>query len=1144
MRRLGPPLLRAVYGLSLAALACGVALRLVVWLAPSVAAPLERWLGDALGVPVHVAEAELVWRDWRPGVALEGVRIGGDSPALAVERLYAQPALGASLWARELRWAAVTASGVQAAVAEGQRGWRLRGLPGGASPDGVDLRRLPRRLQVSGARLALIPVEGETVRSAPLDLAARRAAGSLRLGAEAAGDAPGLGRGVRAAVRLPLERPGAARLYARLEGAPVAPWAALLAGRGAVGTLDGALWLELAGGRPAALHGALRGTGLGLVPPGPGRAAAVPGFGGLALAAGFQGQEGRAEIAAVDTTLMPAGLLSEPLPLRRAEAELAGSWAPDGSWSLTADPVRLDSGEARLDARAAVTADGGGDPRLRIHAAGDGPPLERLPAYLAAGGAPPDAVDWVARGVTGGSLRDIQLRLAGRLGDFPFDEGPGTFEASAEIAAGELRYSQAWPRIAGIDARLRLDGTALTIRGSGRTSGVALAGVRVGIADLREPVLEVTGRAEGDARRALAFLADSPLGRSWLGDPVPLHARGAVGVDLDLQLPLASGRAEARRIDGRVQLDGVDAGVGRWLGMEALHGEVRFDAEGVYADEPLSARWGGEPASIEVDTVAIDGEQRIRLEAAGTGTPASLIPALAADPPWLEGVAPWRVRARLPAFQARQPGAITLRVRSSLAGTHLELPEPLGLAGAQRRPLQVDVGFTGRGLTSYWLRYGDELLRAGAEAGTDGLPRAAAVQLGPGALRLPPRGTRVLGRLDRLDLDAWRRWLDGPVLPRLAEGASADVPTWSPPLPLQADVLVRDLRLWGRTYGEQVLAAEADAGAKRRLALRGGLATGDITWQPGFRDVRAELAQLDLPLLDAGGGGQGGGDAAGPLTETLPDAPASSWPEVAAQVAHLRLAGQTAGAGYLHLRPDGEALRLAEAHLRGPALELTGSGVWRDERTLLRVQMGAGDVGDVLSLLGAPRAVQRAEAQIGAELGWPGAPWQVGLAGLTGDIRVHMANGWITDVDPGAGRLVGLLGLRMMPRQVLIDFGQLFGAGFAFDELQGRLTATRGKARIRDLRITGPAAHVTITGDVDLGARAYDNRVRVEPRLGATMPLLGALLGGGVGAVGGFLADQLFGAGVDRAAAVRYRVVGPWNDPRVSRLGVEDASER
>ena len=43
----------------------------------------------------------------------------------------------------------------------------------------------------------------------------------------------------------------------------------------------------------------------------------------------------------------------------------------------------------------------------RIHAAGDGPPLERLPAYLAAGGAPPDAVDWVARGVTGGSLRDI-----------------------------------------------------------------------------------------------------------------------------------------------------------------------------------------------------------------------------------------------------------------------------------------------------------------------------------------------------------------------------------------------------------------------------------------------------------------------------------------------------------------------------------------------------------------------------------------------------------------------------------------------------------------------------------------------------------------------------------------------------------------
>ena len=1143
MPRLGAPLRRALYGLALAALAGGVALRLAVWLAPSVAPPLERWLSDALGAPVHVAEAELVWRDWRPGVALEGVRIGGEAPALAADRLYAEPALAESLAAWELRWAVVAASGVQATVSEGQRGWGLRGLRDEGSPGvgGVELRRLPRRIQLRDARLALVPAEGEAVRSAPLRLVARRASGSVRVGAEAVEGVDGLGRGVRAAARLPLERPGAARLYARLKEAPVAPWGTLLTGREAVGTLDGELWLELADARPDALHGSLRGVGLGLPPPRPGQADAVPGIGGLALAARFQGREGRAEIAAADTALALPGRRSAPLPLRRVAGVLAGSWAPDGTWSLSAAPLRVESGAARLDGRLAVSADGRGEPRLLVRATGGGMPLDRVPAYLSAGGAA-EVADWLGRGVTGGRVRDIQLLLAGRPGDFPFDEGPGTLEASAEIVEGGLRYDAAWPRITGIDARLRLDGAAMTLRGAGRTSGLALDGVRAGIADLREPVLEVTGRGEGDARQALAFLAGSPLGRGWLGDPVPLHARGALGVDLDLQLPLAPARAEAQRVGGRVRLDGVDIGVGRWIGMEAVRGEVGFDASGLHAEEPLTARWGGEPASIEVATEGTDGERGIRVEATGTGTPASLVPALAADPPWLAGSAPWRVQARLPSFQAQGPLEAAVRVRSSLAGTRLELPDPLGLAAAQRRPLQVDVGFTERGLASYWLRYGEELLRAGAEAGADGLPRAAAVQLGPGVLRLPPRGIRVLGRLDTLDLDAWRRWLGGRLLPRLAE-EPAEAPAWEPPLPLACHILVRDLKLGGRAYGEQVLAAEAGEEKPGRLALRGDLATGEVAWAPGLRDVRAELVRLDLPLLRAGGG-QGGGDAAAPLAQALSGADPSAWPEVEAQVADLRLAGRTAGAGYLHLRPDGEALRLAEARLRGPLLELTGSGVWREGRTLVRGRLQADDVGDVLSLLGAPRAVAQAEADIGAELGWQGAPWQAGLAGLAGDIRVQMANGLITDADPGTGRLVGLLGLRMMPRQILLDLGQLFGAGFAFDELEGRVTAASGKARIRDLRITGSAARVTIDGSVDLGARTYDNRVRVVPRLGATMPLLGALIGGAPGAVGGLLADRVLGAGLDRAAAVRYRVLGPWTDPQVSRLGGEDAPER
>ncbi|MFP4183891.1 MAG: YhdP family protein [Halorhodospira sp.] len=1146
IRVVGRSLLRGLWWLVLAALAAGVALRLAVWLAPPITVPVERILGAAMGTAVELERAELAWQGVRPGVILEGLRLG-EAPALTAVRVQAELAPLATLGAGDLRWAAVAIDGLRLALEEGQGGWSPAGeafgtLLSGEAP--VAPAWLPRRLQVRDARLLLAPQQGAKQRSATFELVGHRQGERLRLGAKAV-DGDGVGEGLRGVAEAPLHDLGAARVYARLEAVPLSAWGALLAGREVTGTASGELWLALAEGRPDALYGTLRGDGLGLAAPAADTAAGVGFLGEAALQLRFSGRSWRGELRAEEAELSWPGRFSEPIPWHEAKAELGGRWAAHEGWSLRADAFRATNEDLQVRGRLGVRAEWGGEPRVFLRASADELPVARVPAYVPEGVTPPSVRAWLEQGLRGGMVQEAELLFAGPPSAFPFDDHEGVFQARAEVVDGVLRYGSAWPRITEIDAQLRWDGAGFVARGAGRARGVDLTGVRAQVDDLREPVLAVSGRGDGDARDALGFLADSPLGRGWLGDAVPLSAHGPVGLDLSLRLPLVRGRSEEREVDGRVSLQGVEAEMGDWITMEALQGAVRFDTLGVHAEEALTGRWGGEAARVELQTARLDGQRRILLDATGFGSPASLIPAVANDPPWLAGGAPWQVRARLPAFQSGdEPEMASVRIRSSLAGLRLGLPEPLGLSAGEQRDLQVDLGFTRQGLCSYWLHYGEQLLRAGAAAGSGGAPRALAVQLGPGVLRLPPRGVRLLGRLETLDLDAWRRWLaQRPLLPSVAAAPRTGATGWWPPLPVEGHLLIGDLRWGARDYGQQIVVLDAPQQAPGLLALRGDLASGEVHWEPGLRAVRAELAHLDLPLPRGESPDEAGGQAA--QAASLPaEGDATGWPTVEARIDSLRLEGRSAGSGRVRLHSEAGDLVLEQARLHGPALALSVNGAWRNGRTVLRGRLHSEDIGDVLSLLGAPRAVTLAEAEFGAELGWAGPPWRGELERLAGDVQVRMRDGRITEVDPGAGRLVGLLGLRMLPRRILLDFGDLFGEGLPFDTLDGRLTAASGEGRIRDLRIAGPAARVTISGSVDLGARTYDNHVRVDPRVSAVLPLLGALFGGGAGVVGGFVADQLLGDGVDRAAAVHYRVLGPWHAPRVFRIGVEDASQR
>ena len=137
--------------------------------------------------------------------------------------------------------------------------------------------------------------------------------------------------------------------------------------------------------------------------------------------------------------------------------------------------------------------------------------------------------------------------------------------------------------------------------------------------------------------------------------------------------------------------------------------------------------------------------------------------------------------------------------------------------------------------------------------------------------------------------------------------------------------------------------------------------------------------------------------------------------------------------------------------------------------------------------------------------------------------------------------MVGLLSIAALPRRLALDFRDVFGSGFSFDEASGRIVLENGLARTEDVVLTSTAATMEIAGQTNLVERTFDHDLTIKPGVGKTLPVIGAIAGGPGGAAAGLALQGLFQDSLGEAAEARYAIEGAWSDPRVERIGLQPA---
>ena len=746
--------------------------------------------------------------------------------------------------------------------------------------------------------------------------------------------------------------------------------------------------------------------------------------------------------------------------------------------------------------------------------------IRAMGRYLPAGIMAPGVYRYLGRAIVGGRVSSADVSFFGPVEAFPFDEGEGQFEANVQIENGSMAFAEGWPAALGITGTIDFLNAGYVARGSARILGHRSEDLTVAIGDMRDPVLTVEAQTTGPLQDVFRFLNEAPLIARHLGpDLARLEARGGIGnVAVDLGLPLLdrsaySLNAALEVVDGELSVEGFGPRASNIHGILSLE-EGNISGAGIEAtllDGPVTVAVGLPEEPGYVANVAFDGE--INVEAVETNFDLPLAGRLA-------GQTRWQGSVLLPATTFTQVRREPLRISvgSNLSGVELRLPEPLTKSSYEPTNFRLDLVFSESDRLDVSGQVGEARRFALSFRNREGELsfRRGDVRFGGDYPLLPPRdGLTINGTLGELRLEEWWNFFRKEV----SGGPLSDVL-------LGSNLEIADLSAFGQSLGQTNVALRQDP-VQWRLDVESEPVAGTITLPlnlVGRPQIVAEMERLNISTENVAA-----------ATERDP----RDLPGVLLEAEQFGVGQRRFGTLNAVIQADPLGLRLASFQTQAESFSIEGSGGWFDSgqgsTTRLALTLDSHDVAATLEQLALDPITEAVAGDVTLSVSWPDTPSADWTKSISGALTLRLERGSVLNLEPGAGRMMGLMSITALPRRLALDFRDVFNRGMVFDEVNGDFLLIDGNAYTDNLHLTGPVADIGVVGRTGLRDQDYQQQAVVTAEPGKILPTMGFLTGPQVGAAL-LIFTQIFKEPLKGIGRASYCVTGSWYEPSVDRL--------
>jgi len=749
---------------------------------------------------------------------------------------------------------------------------------------------------------------------------------------------------------------------------------------------------------------------------------------------------------------------------------------------------------------------------------------------------------WLDTSILDGRAEDVNLTVKGRLADFPFVDSKnrpnpklGTFRVTAKLSDVLLEYGTGWPVVNNLGLKLLFEGKRMELNANtGRILGNQIVKSKTTIEQLDAdyPILNIDSELTGPVSEGINFVNKSPVLEVTQGFTEDLKTSGSGKLSLGLKIPMQE--LEAAKYKGLYQITNGRMENPNIPTLSQINGFLEFTESSLSAKN-IKATAFGSPLAFNLSS---GKDKIIRVAAKGRMTDDSLKQLfkdqnLAKLSAYVSGSADWSGDIMI------QKPRVNIAIRSDLAGIISRFPAPLDKNASQSLSLRVDKKQDANSdniYVSLGNKYSAKIKRAiengkaqfqyasininnTADSGTNGTDADSD--------RL--KGISISGSLDYLDGDAWRY-----VIKNLSAGGS----TQSTPISIQKTSLkINALDIFDRRINQLKISNIANReGLQANIQSRE--ITGNVQWtSQNNGKLIARLSNLTIPdsapyKLSAIKNGDA--DSVEPGSKQFIKLE-QDYPALDIESDNFDFNKKNFGKLVFIAYPQNDNWNIQQLKLSSPEGTISAEGQWnnwiRSPNTLLNVSWDIKDLGKTLNRLGYPDTIKDGEGELKGKLHWPGSPHQFDTTRLSGDLQFEVRKGQILQVQPGVGRLLGLLSLQSLPRRLTLDFRDLFSSGFAFDKIIATVKINQGVLRSDNFTMTGPAADVEIKGETNLQKETQHLFVKVMPRISDSLSL--AALAGGplVGAVA-FLAQKVLKDPLNKIVSTEYEIIGTWDNPQ------------
>lgn len=877
---------------------------------------------------------------------------------------------------------------------------------------------------------------------------------------------------------------------------------------------------------------------------------AMPGFSGLSMTVDGTDAFGHLYLNTRNLTLDAPGVMREPLLFHTLTGQ--AEWQREqGEMAIRADNVAVANDDLAGNINGSFHTRAGTRGILDMTVGLTRGDIRRAARYTPLVALDKKENDWLNDAMLAGHTEDFHLRIKGNLSDFPLNGSTDALlEMSAHAEGVAMKFAPDWPRIENINGELMMRGNKLEVKAPSATMlGAQLHNLNISLPDLRhaDMPLEIKGEADAANSIFLQFIQQSPV-HGYINDFTEgMSASGNGHLNLFTRISLSGSKPAKVSGNFRVQSSDMDLGPGvPWL--RNTRGELIFTESGMHASNVAADILGG-PARLNVQSaeggvVRASLLGRANLDAMRKTETNPLLN-------FVQGTAAWDANISVVKKTAQ------LALNSNLQGISSTLPAPLTKSANEIWPLHIEKKNIADGQDMITAQLG-KLLRArlmrsdengvnvikrgvirfgGQDANPDklstdartgapsGSKPGASPDLRTGASAELKPGVWLVGNLPVLSLQGW----DG-----IGSGSGSALPIAG------ANLHIDKLTGYGMSFNDlKINAAKRGDGISAQLFSTP--LNGEVIWQPQGYDGGGKFSAHLRNLYWQADTSASSPPAEAAIKPGIATPHPHDLPAMEISIEDLLFKGKQIGRFELVGVPEGRDWRLRRLHITNPDGTLTGDGLWRSAQTSMQTQVNLlleiSNAGKILARSGYPNTVKNGSGKLAANLSWNGQPDDFNYASLDGTLKLDTGKGQFLKMDPGLGKLLGILSLQALPKRIALDFTDVFSSGFEFDNINGNATIKQGVMQTQDLHIDGSSAKVTMKGSVNLNDETQNMHVIILPTLGSSVSMLSAFAAGPVVGLGTLIVSKVLGNPLDKLMSFEYNVSGTWSNPNVIKVG-------